>query len=91
MVIAYTENNLVVSQDCVVEFINIILFHVDQSDVQGIILDQIAGADRAVFLQDNSNLRVLFVKSSKKLRKNTVLNIGGMPMRRGGLTLDMLE
>ena len=69
MVIAYTENNLVVSQDCVVEFINIILFHVDQSDVQGIILDQIAGADRAIFLQDNSNLRVLFVKSSKKLRK----------------------
>ena len=53
MVIAYAENYLVVGQDSVVEFINIILFHVDQSDVQGIILDQIAGADRALGQQQS--------------------------------------
>ena len=34
MVIAYAENYLVVGQDSVVEFINIILFHIDKRQIQ---------------------------------------------------------
>lgn len=91
MVVAHTENHLVVGQDSVVKFIYIILFHIDQSYIQGVILYQIAGTDRSVFFQYYGNFRVLFVKRRKQLRKNTVLSMGGIPMRRGGFILDMLE
>ena len=69
MVIAYAENYLVVGQDSVVEFINIILFHIDQSYIQGVILHQVAGTDRSIFLQDHGDLRVFFMKCHKQLRE----------------------
>lgn len=69
MVIAHAKNNLVVGQDRVVKFINIILLHIYQGQVQGIILHQIAGADGAVFLQNKGDFRVLLVKGDEKLRK----------------------
>ena len=72
MVVAHTENHLVVGQDSVVKFIYIILFHIDQSYIQGVILYQIAGTDRSVFFQYYGNFRVLFVKRRKQLRKKSL-------------------
>ena len=62
MVFTHTKNNLVICQNRIMEFINIILLHINQSQIQGVILNQIAGADRAVFFQNYGNFRVLPVE-----------------------------
>ena len=46
MIIAHTENNLVVSQNSVMEFVNIILFHIYQCQIKRIVLDQIPPVQR---------------------------------------------
>ena len=85
MVVAHTENHLVVGQDSVVKFIYIILFHIDQSYIQGVILYQIAGTDRSVFFQYYGNFRVLFVKRRKQLRKKYGTQHGRDPDAKRGL------
>lgn len=61
------------------EFINIILLHINQSQIQGVILNQIAGADRAVFFQNDSNFRMLPAKGSEQFRKKDRAQHGRNP------------
>ena len=69
MVIAHTKNNLVVGKESLVKLINIILFHIYQSQIQSVVLYQIAGTDRTIFLQNNSDFRILVMKCDEKLRE----------------------
>ena len=85
MVITYTKNNLVVGKESLVKLINIILFHIYQSQIQSVVLYQIAGTDRAIFLQNNSDFRILVMKCDEKLRKKTVLSIGEFRYEEGVL------
>ena len=69
MVFCYTKYDLVIRKNGMVKFINIILFHIYQSQIQSVVLYQIAGTDRTIFLQNNSDFRILVMKCDEKLRK----------------------
>ena len=69
MIIAHTENNLVVSQNSVMEFVNIILFHIYQCQIKRIVLDQITGTDRPIFLQYNGYIRIFLMKAAEQIRQ----------------------
>ena len=71
MIITHTKNNLVVGQESLIKLIDIILFHIYQSQIQSVILHQIAGTDRAILLQNNSDFRILPVKCDKKFRESS--------------------
>ena len=79
MVFTHTKNNLVICQNRIMEFINIILLHINQSQIQGVILNQIAGADRAVFFQNDSNFRMLPAKGSEQFREKDRAQHGRNP------------
>ena len=67
--VIYTKYNLIVCQKNIVEFIDIVLFHIDQCQIQTVVLDEITGTNGSVFFQHDRHIRVFLLKCSQKFRK----------------------
>ena len=51
------------------EFIDVILLHIDQCQIQTVVLDEITGTNGSVFFQHDRHIRVFLLKCSQKFRK----------------------
>lgn len=64
-----TEDDLIIRQNHLLKFVDVVLLHIDQGEIEGVILHQLAGTDGAVFLQNHRNIRMLLPEGIQKLRE----------------------
>ena len=70
-----------------VHLVDVVKMHIDQSQIQSLILYQGSGTDGTILKELHRDLRVQLVKFQDEIRKKIVLNSGGMPIRIGGICL----